>query len=171
MQIEFFIAPDGRGVTVKDGAEYRSLSDDSVLIDTMSALINKHFPKASNALDSIYSEKHSKVMRFVKCNFGCCDNVLDIDGETVNLEYVPCPMRGECDMENIICNPAQKITGLTTQETNVAKLIAENLTNDKIAETLFISEQTAKTHRRNIMTKLNCHNTPDLIQIIKRHNI
>ena len=47
------------------------------------------------------------------------------------------------------------ITSLTEHEMRVVVLIKKGLTNKKIANMLFISEHTVKTHRRNIRKKLN----------------
>ncbi len=43
---------------------------------------------------------------------------------------------------------------LTTREIEILTLIAEGTTNKKISEMLFISENTVKTHVRNILSKL-----------------
>jgi FixJ family two-component response regulator len=48
---------------------------------------------------------------------------------------------------------------LTTAEARVASLIKKGLTTDKIAEQLFISADTVKTHRKNIRKKLNITNS------------
>lgn len=48
---------------------------------------------------------------------------------------------------------------LTTAEARVASLIKKGLTTDKIAEQLFISADTVKTHRKNIRKKLNLTNS------------
>jgi len=48
---------------------------------------------------------------------------------------------------------------LTTAESRVASLIKKGLTTDKIAEQLFISVDTVKTHRKNIRKKLNITNS------------
>jgi FixJ family two-component response regulator len=48
---------------------------------------------------------------------------------------------------------------LTTAESRVASLIKKGLTTDKIAEQLFISVDTVKTHRKNIRKKFNITNT------------
>ncbi|MDO9109864.1 MAG: response regulator [Desulfatirhabdiaceae bacterium] len=50
-------------------------------------------------------------------------------------------------------------TSLTTAEARVASLIKKGLTTDKIAEQLFISTDTVKTHRKNIRKKLNITNS------------
>jgi LuxR family maltose regulon positive regulatory protein len=44
--------------------------------------------------------------------------------------------------------------GLSARELDALKLIAEDLTNQEIADKLFISLQTVKTHVKNILLKL-----------------
>jgi LuxR family maltose regulon positive regulatory protein len=44
--------------------------------------------------------------------------------------------------------------GLSTRELDALKLIAEDLSNREIADKLFISLQTVKTHVKNILLKL-----------------
>lgn len=53
---------------------------------------------------------------------------------------------------------------ITPREKSVLKLIAEGFTNKQIAETLFISEKTADTHRKNMLAKLNLSNTAALVK-------
>ncbi|MEW4922787.1 LuxR C-terminal-related transcriptional regulator [Algibacter sp. 2305UL17-15] len=57
----------------------------------------------------------------------------------------------------------------TSREIEVIKLIAENQKTKKIADTLFISEHTAYSHRKNILKKSNTHNAKELIEFC--HNI
>jgi ATP/maltotriose-dependent transcriptional regulator MalT len=49
----------------------------------------------------------------------------------------------------------QANAALSTRELDTLKLIAEDLTNQEIADKLFISLNTAKTHVRNILLKLD----------------
>lgn len=59
------------------------------------------------------------------------------------------------------------IVTLTTAESRVASLIKKGLTTDKIAEQLFISVDTVKTHRKNIRKKLNItHSQSDLREFL-----
>ena len=44
---------------------------------------------------------------------------------------------------------------LTDREIEILKLISEEYSNSKIAETLFISERTVETHRKNMLRKTN----------------
>lgn len=57
------------------------------------------------------------------------------------------------------------INMLTKRETEVLKLIANGTANKEIATKLFISLPTVKTHRANIMTKLNVHDVAGLTKI------
>lgn len=53
---------------------------------------------------------------------------------------------------------------LTDREIELIKLIGEEMTMKEIAERLFISEHTVKTHRKNIMAKMDVKNTAGLIK-------
>lgn len=54
--------------------------------------------------------------------------------------------------------------GLTPKEETIIRLIAEGKSNQDIADELFISINTIKTHRRNINSKLNLNSTGELIR-------
>jgi DNA-binding NarL/FixJ family response regulator len=51
--------------------------------------------------------------------------------------------------------PPAALGALTSRETEVLRLIARGLSNAEISETLFIAEQTTKTHVGRILTKLD----------------
>ncbi len=53
---------------------------------------------------------------------------------------------------------------LTERETEVLKLIANELGPREIAEKLFISQRTVDTHRRNLMEKLRLKNTAGIVK-------
>lgn len=55
--------------------------------------------------------------------------------------------------------------GLTRREVQVMSLIGQALNNRDIAAKLFISDQTAGVHRKNIMRKLKVNSTANLIRI------
>jgi DNA-binding NarL/FixJ family response regulator len=59
---------------------------------------------------------------------------------------------------------AQK-SGLTRREMEILKLIGQALTNKEISERIFISDQTASVHRKNIMRKLGVNSTGALIKL------
>ena len=53
---------------------------------------------------------------------------------------------------------------LTDREIELIKLISEELTMKEIADKIFLSEHTVKTHRKNIMAKLDVKNTAGMIK-------
>lgn len=54
---------------------------------------------------------------------------------------------------------------LTRREKEVLELIAGGLTNNEIAQQLFISVTTVDTHRKNLMAKLEAKNTASLVRM------
>ena len=60
---------------------------------------------------------------------------------------------------------------LTTREIEILKLIAEEFSNPKIAEKLFISIRTVDTHRRNLLEKLAVKNTAGLVKYAIKYGI
>lgn len=62
-------------------------------------------------------------------------------------------------------------TQLSPRNRQVLDLIAGGLTSAEIAKRLGISNQTAMTHRRNLMRKLGLRNKAELIRYALRHNI
>lgn len=53
---------------------------------------------------------------------------------------------------------------LTRRERDVLALIIDGLTNEQIGKKLFLSPLTVKTHRANMLSKLNCTNTAALVK-------
>ena len=54
---------------------------------------------------------------------------------------------------------------LTRREKEVLELIAEGMTNNVIAQKLFISPATVDTHRKNLLAKLDAKNTASLVRM------
>ena len=67
----------------------------------------------------------------------------------------------------------QKIEDLEIShlEYEVLQAISEGLSNKEIAEKLFLSESTIKTHVSNLLVKLNAKRRTQAIQIAKEHQI
>jgi DNA-binding NarL/FixJ family response regulator len=51
-------------------------------------------------------------------------------------------------------SPAEPVRGLTERETEVLRLVAAGLSNTEIAQRLYITENTVKTHVARLLTKL-----------------
>lgn len=64
----------------------------------------------------------------------------------------------------VIETPSNLPGTLTAREKEILNLIAREMSNEQIAEKLFISERTVETHRRNIFTKTK---TKTIIGLIK----
>ena len=56
-------------------------------------------------------------------------------------------------------DPAHK---LSLREQEIVRLVVKGLTNSEIADTLFIAENTVKTHRKNILKKLGLSGSSQL---------
>jgi DNA-binding NarL/FixJ family response regulator len=62
-------------------------------------------------------------------------------------------------------NKDAKIPIITRREKEVLLLIADGLTNNQIAEKLFISATTVDTHRNSLLSKFEVKNTANLIRL------
>jgi len=60
---------------------------------------------------------------------------------------------------------------LTRREKEVLTLIADGMTNNEVAEKLFISTTTVDTHRKSLLSKLNAKNTASLVRIATQLHI
>lgn len=66
---------------------------------------------------------------------------------------------------------AKHDVSLTKRETEIIRMIAEELTNAEIAERLGISSRTVDTHRRNLLQKLDVKNTAGLVKFAIQNNL
>jgi DNA-binding NarL/FixJ family response regulator len=63
------------------------------------------------------------------------------------------------------------IPDLTDREVQILKLVSAQLTNQEIADKLYISPRTVHSHRRNLMQKLGVKNTAGLVMYATKHGI
>lgn len=61
-------------------------------------------------------------------------------------------------------------TNLTKRETEILKLISNGYINKEIAKMLYLSIETVKSHRKNMLSKLNAKNSAHLIKISYEKN-
>jgi DNA-binding CsgD family transcriptional regulator len=80
---------------------------------------------------------------------------------------VPVPANGE-----FVVNSAsvQKL-GLTPRELEILSLIAGGLSTREIAERIYVSENTVKTHSANLFSKLNARRRTQAVQIAKEAGV
>lgn len=71
-------------------------------------------------------------------------------------------LKGYQDKNNVLKSlvgiSTKKLKKLTPREMEIMKLISESMTNEEIAEKLFLSTKTVKTHVRNIFEKTGIRN-------------
>ncbi|MFP2997869.1 helix-turn-helix transcriptional regulator [Spongiivirga sp. MCCC 1A20706] len=58
---------------------------------------------------------------------------------------------------------------LSAREREIVELISLGFSNQQIADKLFISYHTVRTHRKNIFKKLGCSSVLDLVRLINNH--
>lgn len=66
---------------------------------------------------------------------------------------------------------SDNLPALTKREKEILQLISEGLTNNQIAEKLFISPLTVDSHLKNLLTKLNVNNTASLIKLAVQNGL
>ena len=62
----------------------------------------------------------------------------------------------------------QQVYRLNDREAEVTDLIVHGYTVPRIAETLFVSENTVRTHTKRIYTKLDIHKKQELIELVEQ---
>ena len=79
--------------------------------------------------------------------------------------HVPVPMPPDAPFA---CDEArQRELGITPRELEILGLIADGLSNREIAEKLFVSENTVKTHSRRLFDKLGAQRRTQAVQLGK----
>lgn len=111
------------------------------------------------------------VDRFCRCNFGAIDNIPDIDAKgRFQFERISCPMRGECDMEGIVCNPEFN-SHVSAAEDRVMEMYFNGHTKEQIAHRWSIAPTTIDNHRRNVYKRLGIHSLTEYIDYAHRNNL
>lgn len=175
--IEFITSPEGEIFYKSPANSLVELTESEFdIIDYIYEKINNDYHEAFLAISEHYKRSHKNVRfykylivrRFVKCNFSNFDtHKVDIDSYgDFNFEQVPCPMRGECDLHNICCNPKFTVK-LSDREVQILKLYCEPMEMTEVANELFLSLFTVDTHIKNIRRKLNIHDKAGLMKFVE----
>lgn len=86
-----------------------------------------------------------------------CSNVLKLNNEDTS-----------CCGSELDCKHA--VINLSDREIEVLELISQGLTNNEIADKIFLSSHTIATHRKNLMKKFQAKNNVDLVISAIREN-
>ena len=174
-----FCAVDRDVIIVSPSGEAVSLPTVRGIFEHLAKEIAACFPEAYSALSGIYAESRPNreyfiqriVTRFIKCNYSPSDNMPDFkDGTFSNIEYVSCPLRGECKLEGIVCGPKYKPT-LSHAEMRVMAKWYEGLSEEEIAELLCLSSFTVHNHIRNAYVRLGVHSRSEFVKYAVLHNL
>ena len=162
--IEFFAHESDVWCRQGDGPLQLLKESDREFIDSLVSHIATFYPQAYDALCKRYERCALNkqyylfriATRFIKCNFSKLDNVPDISEKNnkCNFEYVECPLRGECEYENIICRPTFD-SKLSTAELRVLRYWVQGLTKEEVAKELYLSPHTVHSHINNAYRRLN----------------
>jgi two-component system, NarL family, response regulator DegU len=79
----------------------------------------------------------------------------------------------ECDKKHLLQAPTNnqlaKMKTISRREMEVMALVSESMTNEEIAQKLFLSSKTVKTHIRNIFKKTGIHNRVEVALLYIRY--
>jgi DNA-binding NarL/FixJ family response regulator len=65
----------------------------------------------------------------------------------------------------------KNFNALTKREREIVSLVVEGLTNQEIADKLFVNIRTVETHKTNILQKLQLKNSVDLVKFAIKNNL
>ena len=82
--------------------------------------------------------------------------------ETIVIKEVPVPVRTSEPFE--VDDGSRERLGITPRELEILELMAEGLSNREIAERLFVSENTVKTHSSRLFDKLQAKRRTQAVQ-------
>jgi hypothetical protein len=164
--IELYVDPTSYKVRVKDeSGKDRPLTEEKELTEFLVEKIRSMYKEAWHACYAEAGRARLKderktvlraLERFVRCNFGLLDGTADICGERMELEEVPCPLRGFCKHENVICKP--KLT-LPYSQAQIYEKMMEGKGSEEIAEELHTTKKVVNDNtyimRMRVNTKTN----------------
>lgn len=146
--------------------------------------IHKNFPDTKILAISMYDEQRY-IVKMLQA--GALGYILKNTGKQELLNAIDTVMRGESyfsqEVSSIMMSQFMSRKGsgfadvakpevpLTKRETEIIRLISEELTNSEIADKLGISPRTVDTHRRNLLQKLDVKNTAGLVKYALQHHL
>jgi PAS domain S-box-containing protein len=150
----------------KDLSKYKSdlerlkkeAEETSLAFSVLARNIDKDKKVFEKKIYSITTIKILPIIKSLKKNKSCQRIIADLDVLETNVNSLYSFSNNDHEIINI----------LTDQEMRVATLIKRGLTSQKISDMLCISEDTVKTHRKNIRKKLKIQNSNiNLISYLK----
>lgn len=176
--IEFYVIDNEVWYLTADGRNERLDESCDGVISMLIERMMDCYPEAYKALAKFYEKSALNVhyyryliaRRFCKCNFGKLDTA-EIDYmESFRFEKVCCPLRGECPLEGVVCMPKFN-SQLSRKELDVMRLIYDGMSNEEVAEHLYLSPFTVKNHIKSVYAKLGIHEKSEFIQYANKNKV
>ena len=127
--------------------------------------LRKEFPETKVIALTMYNQRHIMNELMEAGADGC---IMKNNTGTALISVIDCVMSGNTYFDHIKSfkgdGKKDQNTNLSSREIEIIRMIAEGLMTKEIAERLFISEHTVKTHRKNIHRKLDIGDSAQLIQ-------
>lgn len=176
------IQPVGSAGTAKDAQVFlEQATVDLILLDvnlpdmngiSLCKIIHKSRPEINILAMSMY-EKPSFVKQMFRA--GAKGYILKNSGQENFITAIKTVMNGDMYVSNSIAEMLSKGTNYSTnnpgsvpelsrRESEILEHIANELTNNEIAEKIHLSLPTIETHRRNLLIKFGARNTAGLIR-------
>lgn len=169
---EFFCFEDEVWCRLADGQTSKITEKDVDLVREVDEMISTFYPEAYKMLKEMYKSSSSNILyhrfrivsRFIRCNLSNLDHVPDISPDCMMvLESVPCPLRGECQYDGIICRPSFDHC-LSSAELRVMEQLYHGSSDSDIAGNLYLSILTVRTHIRNALRRLGLHSRAEFMK-------
>lgn len=179
MGLEFFVINDQLWVIDEDGSHILVEESNRDIVLNLYNMIVEYWPTAHKALCNEFKTSSANVpffqwlivRRFYKCNFGKLEtSSTDIERGSFNFERVDCPLRGECKLEGVVCNPKFN-SKLTPMQLRVMEQVYYGKNVDEIASMLFISPNTVKNHIKASYYKLKVHDKSEFIRYAQEKSL
>ena len=109
--------------------------------------------------------------QFIKCVRKVSEGQRWLDTELINRIFEKFIKDSKDPRKALSHISKEKLKKLTTREMEILALISESMTNEEIAEKLFLSTKTVKTHVRNIFEKTGIRNRVQAALTYTRYDI
>ena len=180
--VEFYNSPTGEVMIQSSEGVKAFTPDNNDVIDSILSTIEDNYADAYLALQECYSKsrfnipfyRYKMASRFIRCNCGSYDTLkMDIDDlGRLNVEQVPCPLRGsgDCPYDGVICMPRQSSI-LSPRQEELASLLSEGKTAWDCADKMQISISTVHNMIQEIKKKLQITNTGQIVAWYNAHHV
>lgn len=176
---EFFCFEDEVWCRMADGSTSKVTEKDVELARVVDDMISTFYPEAYKMLKEMYKSSSSNILyhrfrivsRFIRCNLSNLDHVPDISADgSLNLESVPCPLRGECRYDGIICRPSFDHS-MSPAELRIMEPLYHGSSEQEIADSQCLSILTVRTHIRNALRRLDLHSRADFMRYAAQNKL